>query len=66
MTDDEIDDAARHMLSEAVLRRMQPGSGDWLNVLVRRYPEATITDREYIAMQARQRIIGLRQRERER
>lgn len=64
MTDDEIDDAARHMLSEAILRQMQLGSDVWLNLLVRRYPGATITDREYIAMQARQKIVELRQQER--
>jgi hypothetical protein len=64
MTDDEIDDAARHMLSEAVLHRVQPGGNEWLNLLVRRYPEATLTDREYIAMQAMQMIVDLRQRER--
>ncbi len=64
MTDDEIDDAARHMLSEAILRQMQLGSDVWLNLLVRRYPGATITDREYIAMQARQKIVELRQQKR--
>jgi hypothetical protein len=50
MTNSEIDAAARHMLTETVLGHLQPGSDQWRTILAWRYPEATITDREYIAM----------------
>jgi hypothetical protein len=63
MTDHEIDDVARHMLTETVVRHVQPGSDVWLHRLARCCPEATITDREYIAMRVRE-MIAERQSER--
>jgi hypothetical protein len=63
MTDHEIDDAARHMLAEMVVRHVQPGSDAWRNILARRCPDATITDREYIAIRAAE-MIAEWQRER--
>ena len=52
MTDHEIDDAAHHMLSESLVRHVRFRSDEWLNLLARRCPQATITDRECIAMRA--------------
>jgi hypothetical protein len=49
MTNQSIYDAARHMLTEMVVRHVHPDSDQWLNILARRCPEATLTDREYIA-----------------
>jgi hypothetical protein len=56
MTDHEIDYAARQMLTETVVRHVQPGSDEWLNLLARSCPGATITDREYIAMRVKAMI----------
>jgi hypothetical protein len=56
MTDNEIDDAARHMLTELVLRQVQPGTDQWHEILARRYPEARLTDREYITMRTAELI----------
>jgi len=61
MTDNEIDAAAGRMLTEIVLRRVQPGSDAWLKILDRRFPEATITDREYIAMRTKELIAERKQ-----
>jgi hypothetical protein len=62
MTDHEIEDAARHMLSETLVRRMQFRSNEWLNLLTRRCPQATITDREHIAMRAAEMIAQWREK----
>jgi hypothetical protein len=40
------------MLSEALVRHLQFRSDAWLDLLARRCPESTITDRECIAMRA--------------
>lgn len=61
MTDNEIDAAAGRMLTEMVLRRVQSGSNEWLKILARRFPEATITDREFIAMRAKELIAERKQ-----
>jgi len=61
MTDDEIDAAARHMLTEMIVRHVQPGTDRWHNALARHCPEATVTDREYIAMRAAE-LVGEWQR----
>jgi hypothetical protein len=63
MTDSEIAAAARHMLTEMIVRHIQPGSDQWLNILAKRCPEATVTDREYIAMRVAA-IIAESQQER--
>ena len=63
MTDDEIEDAARHMLTEIIVRRVQPGTNDWHATLSRRYPGTKLTDREYITMRAVE-LIEERRRER--
>jgi hypothetical protein len=52
MSDDEIDNAARQMLTEIVLRHLQPGTDQWHKILAWRSPEARLTDREYITMRA--------------
>lgn len=57
MTDAQIDDAARHMLIEMVVRHVQPGNDQWLHLLTRQCPEATITDREYIALRVKELIV---------
>jgi len=64
MTNHEIEDAARHMLSEAVVRHLHPDSDAWLNLLARRCPEATLTDREYIVMRVAEMMAERQQRER--
>lgn len=57
MTDDELDNIARHMLTEMVVRHAQTGSDEWLNLLAKRCPDTTITDREYIAMRIREMVV---------
>jgi hypothetical protein len=55
MTDQSIDDAARRMLTEMVVHHVHPDSDEWLDILAKRCPEATLTDRVYIAM----RVAGI-------
>ena len=52
LTDNEINDPARHMLTEVVVRHVQPETDDWNYILARRCPEASLIDREYIKMRA--------------
>ena len=52
VAEEEIDDAARHMLAEMVVRHVEVGSDEWFSALAKYLPEATITDREYVAMRA--------------
>jgi hypothetical protein len=56
LRDPEIDNVARHMLTEMVVRQVQPGSDEWLHLLTRRCPAATLTDREYIAMRVKEMV----------
>lgn len=60
MTDDEIDDAARHMLTDIIVRRVQPATDKWHKA--NRFPEARLTDREYITMRAVELIQERRQK----
>jgi hypothetical protein len=61
MTDDEIDIAARSMLTEIVVRHVKRGSDEWYRILARRYPATKLTDREYITMRAAELIEERRQ-----
>jgi len=61
MTDNEIHAAAGRMLTEIVLRRVKPGSDEWLKILAKRHPEATITDREYITIRAKELVAEWKQ-----
>lgn len=56
MTEDEIDNVARRMLAEMVVRHVRMGSDEWYSVLARHCPEATVTDREYVAMRSAEMI----------
>ena len=56
LRDHEIENVARHMLTAMVVRHVQPGSDEWLHLLTRRCPTATVTDREYIAMRVKEMI----------
>ena len=62
MTDDEIDGAARHMLTDIIARRVQPATDKWHKLLAKRFPEARLTDREYITMRAVELIQERRQK----
>jgi hypothetical protein len=61
MTDDEIDTAARYMLTEIIVRRVKPGSDQWYRILASRYPATKLTDRDYITMRAAELIEERRQ-----
>ena len=63
MTENEIDDAARHMMAEIVVRHVSVGSDEWSRTLARHCPKATITDREYIAMRTTEMIEDWRRKE---
>jgi hypothetical protein len=62
MTDDQIDDAARRMLTDIIVRRVQPATDEWHKLLAKRFPEARLTDREYITMRSVELIQERRQK----